>query len=376
MNKKILIIAAHSGRGFVHVDKLLPSLVELGYDVTFYGWDREKVFPRYSLENGIKFKMIYRGWGFANKGLIIGIPFFMLKMTYELMFINKKDFPIIMAIDFDAALPQSISIVVNRIPFIYNIRDNFSMRTTIPNYFRNIIYKIDKIIFNKAIKIIVPDINRVNSNYINLINKKIFVINNGALDIPPPKNLIKDNRFTIYAMGYLLKTRGIVLLLELAKIMPNIRILLAGDIKEDELLSEIHKHSNVYFNGKLTPEKALELCYESDLIFTFYDPISEINRKAASNKWYDAMMSGKPILINEEVEKSSWIIENKIGYRCKYGDLSDLKNTVIDIMNNPEDSNSRGYNGRKLFETGYSWNASMIKINLVISDSLNYNCNN
>ena len=115
MNKKILIIAAHSGRGFVHVDKLLPSLVELGYDVTFYGWDREKVFPRYSLENGIKFKMIYRGWGFANKGLIIGIPFFMLKMTYELMFINKKDFPIIMAIDFDAALPQSISIVVNRI---------------------------------------------------------------------------------------------------------------------------------------------------------------------------------------------------------------------------------------------------------------------
>jgi glycosyltransferase involved in cell wall biosynthesis len=177
-------------------------------------------------------------------------------------------------------------------------------------------------------------------------------------------------------MGYLLKTRGIVLLLELAKIMPNIRILLAGDIKEDELLSEIHKYSNVYFNGKLTPEKALELCYESDLIFTFYDPISEINRKAASNKWYDAMMSGKPILINEEVEKSSWIIENKIGYRCKYGDLSDLKNTVIDIMNNPEDSNSRGYNGRKLFETGYSWNASMIKINLVISDSLNYNCNN
>jgi glycosyltransferase involved in cell wall biosynthesis len=375
MNKKILIIAAHSGRGFVHVDKLLPSLVEFGYDVTFYGWDRENAFPKNTIESGVKFKMIYRGWGFANKGLIIGIPLFILKMTYKLIFIKKNDFPIIMAIDFDAAFPQSISKFINKIPFIYNIRDNFSMRTTVPNSIRKFIYKIDKSIINNAIKIIVPDLNRVNSEYLDLIDKKIFVINNGALDINPPKNLKKDSRFTIYAMGYLLKTRGIISLLDLAKNMPNIRILLAGDVKEAEVLNEILNIPNVCFKGKLKPEKALELCYEADVIFTFYDPISEINRKAASNKWYDAMMSGKPILINEEVEKSSWIIENKIGYRCKYGDLYDLRNTVNEIMNNPEDAYNRGCNGRKLFETGFSWDASMKKIDSVISESLN-NINN
>lgn len=376
MNKKILIIAANSGRGFVHVDKLLPSLVEFGYDVTFFGWDREKKFPRYCIERGVKYKMIFRGWGFANKSLIFGIPLFIIKMSYILSFLKKNDFPIIMAIDFDAALPQSIAIFINKIPFIYNIRDNFSMRTTMPNFLRKSVFSIDKYIINKSTNIIIPDLNRVNLVHLHLVNSKIFVINNGALDISPPDNLKKDPYFTIYAMGYLLKTRGILLLLDLAEIMPNIKIILAGDIKEEEVSFKIETLPNVEFKGRLIPEKALELCYEADLIYTFYDPVSEINRKAASNKWFDAMMSGKPILVNEEVEKSSWIIENKIGYSCKYGDTLILKNKIKEIMDNPDDAKNRGNNGRKLFETGFSWNTSMKKIDSIIVNSLNINFNN
>ena len=67
IKKKILIIASHSGSGFVHIDKLLPSLIDRGFDVTFWGWDRNNENIRSFNKNGVQFKMIFSGWGFANK---------------------------------------------------------------------------------------------------------------------------------------------------------------------------------------------------------------------------------------------------------------------------------------------------------------------
>ena len=45
-------------------------------------------------------------------------------------------------------------------------------------------------------------------------------------------------------------------------------------------------------------------------------------------------------------------------------------------MDNPDDAKNRGNNGRKLFETGFSWNTSMKKIDSIIVNSLNINFNN
>jgi len=364
---KILIIASHSGKGFVHIDKLLPGLVKLGYNITFYGWDRNKEFPKCFHKNGIEYKMIFTGWGFTNNWLVLALPLYFIKAFLELSKLRKGQFQAIMAIDFDSALPQSLASIFNKIPFIYNVRDNFSMRTTLPKSLKPIITRLDKIIMHKAKNIIVPDENRITSFNDNE-KEKIHVIYNGAIEVFPLNQVSHNLPFTIYAMGYLMKTRGISLLLEAGNCLPDIRVLLAGVAHEIDLIARIKELPNIDYRGWLQPEDALRLCFESDIIFTFYDPISEINRKAASNKWFDAMMSRKPILVNEEVERSSWIIAHDIGYCCPYGNVEKLVQTIQHVRSNPKEAEQKGINGRKLYEKGYSWESSLEQIDKVIKN--------
>lgn len=365
-DKNILIIASHVGFGAVHVDKLLPSLVKMGYEVTFLGWDRNNECDKTFVKNNIYYRMIFSGWGFANKWLAIALPLWLIKATIELARLKKK-YSVIMAIDFDSALPQSIAQRFNKTSFIYNIRDNFGMRTTLPKLLRPIIMSLDKFVIKNAKSIIVPDESRLSEE--NKLDKnKFHVIYNAAMEVNPPEDLSDSRSFTIYAMGYLMKTRGIAQLLDASMDLPDIRILLAGIVQEDELMSRIRKMKNVDYRGWLQPENALTLCFESDIIFTFYDPVSEINRKAASNKWFDAMMAKKPILVNEEIEKASWILDNDIGYTCPYDDVRVLIEKIQYIRTHPEEASEKGRNGRKLFEQGYSWDVSAKKINTIIQE--------
>ena len=147
---------------------------------------------------------------------------------------------------------------------------------------------------------------------------------------------------------------------------PNVNFLMAGAVQQDDLMKRIETTQNVDYRGFLRPEEALKLCFESDVIFAFYDPISEINRKAASNKWFDAMMAGKPILVNEEIEKASWILENDMGFTCPYGNLEALVEKIQYIRLHPEDALRKGKNGRRLYEQGYSWDNSMNKISKLL----------
>jgi glycosyltransferase involved in cell wall biosynthesis len=283
--------------------------------------------------------------------------------------LDISKYPIIMAIDFDSALPQALACGFNKITFIYNIRDNFAMRTTLPRSLVPAVKWFDKFTLRQAKSVIVPDENRITAEN-DEVRKKFHVIHNGALEVSRPEGLSKDRPFTVYASGYLMKTRGIQLLLEVAKKLPDIRLLMAGHVQETDLEQTIHKSPNVDFRGRLQPEEALKLCYESDVIFTFYDPVSEINRKAASNKWFDAMMAGKPILVNEEVERSSWIMEQDIGYSCPYGNVKKLAEALQYIRSHPEEGLKKGRKGRKLFELQYSWDNSMQKINSLIKKAL------
>lgn len=369
-NKHLLIITSSPGKGTVHLDKLIPSLVNIGYKITLLGWDRLKEYPKSYHENGVHYKMIFRGWGFANKWLAIALPIFVLKAFIELCRIKKEQFPVIMGVDFDATLPVALAKKINKIPFIYNIRDNFVMRPKLPNYIRSIIQKVDNYVVKKASQVVVPDESRIIDEW-KIYSKKFHVVYNGAIDIPPPSQLPKQRPFTIYAMGYLMKTRGIHLLIEVSKRLPEIRILLAGPIYENDLREQITLIKNIDYRGRISTQHALALCYESDLIFTFYDPVAEINRKAASNKWFDAMMASKPILVNKEVEKSNWILENNIGYTCIYGSVLELKKTLEFIIANPIENKRKGIIGRKLYEEKYNWMNSVRQIDEIIKTQFN-----
>jgi len=131
--------------------------------------------------------------------------------------------------------------------------------------------------------------------------------------------------------------------------------LMAGYVFDEDIEQSIQELSNVTFLGRVAYNEALLLPFRADVMFTFYDPSSEINRLAASNKWFDAMMAGRPILVNSELSKAPWIEREDIGYLCPYGNAEDLSNRLSWIRNHPDEAMRKGQNGRSLYVEGLSW---------------------
>ena len=88
-------------------------------------------------------------------------------------------------------------------------------------------------------------------------------------------------------------------------------------------------------------------------IFSLYNPVLEINRLAASNKVYDAMMMGIPVITNPEVINSKKIKEYNVGIIVDY-----VFNSSWDILKSPNwlnDCKRIGKNGRKIYLEQYEF---------------------
>lgn len=361
---RVLVIGAHEGRGSVHTDKLLPSLRRLGHGVTYVGWDRLRALPRRWEDDGIAFRMIFRGWGYVNRRLLVGLPLWVVRST---VFLLRRRADVVVALDLDTGLPAALSSMVSRRPFVYNIRDNFALRASVPRRLRGVIAALDRWVIRRAVRVIVPDESRI-VGIDEEARRKFVVIHNCALEVTPPAAAEGERPFTVYAMGYLRQSRGIGLLLDAAARLPGIRVLLAGRVPEPSLEARIRATPFADYRGHLPVREALELCFASDVVFAFYAPDSEINRLAISNKWSDAMMAGRPVLVNSEVLKSPWIEREGIGYACPYGDVDALERVLRSIRDDPDGARERGARARRLFEQGFSWSAMETRLGALMRD--------
>ena len=364
---KSIAVIANCSEDRAHLQKLLQTYSrKSGGSVLFIGWDRLSNKKERSEEaTGITYKYLQRGWGSANKKLLLGLPLWMMRVFF---YTFTLDVDVIHVLDFDSAIPVAFATRIRKIPIIYDIRDNFALRHNWPNWTKWLIEALDRWLISKSDYVIVVDESRIEEQW-QPWREKFIVLYNVPPDIPKPAQ--KTNvfhPFTVYTSGYLSEIRGITLLLKAAERIPGMRILMAGRFVNKELEKIFLQHPQVDFRGWLKQKDALSLCYESDVIFAFYDPKTEINRKAASNKWFDAMMAGKPVLVNEEVHKSTWIEIMNIGYTCPFGDTDALVSILEEIKNNPEKAQQKGNQGRELFEKKYNWPLMEKKLDRIITE--------
>jgi glycosyltransferase involved in cell wall biosynthesis len=231
------------------------------------------------------------------------------------------------------------------------------MRYNLPFMLIALLKLVERFTLSRAEEVLVPDPNRITALEDNY-RHKITIIYNCPVDVSFEGSEDLSHPFTVFFSGYIKEDRGINLLLRAAEKIPDMRVLVAGSAPDSELELKVKSHPQVDFRGYLPQEEALKLCYESDVIFAFYNPDqSEVYRRAASNKWYDAMMTSHPVLSNSELVRSSWIREEDIGYLCPYGDVAQLVETLEHIQLYQEEARRKGENARRLYESGYNWTA-------------------
>lgn len=314
----------------VRLNKFIKYFNKINIPVFFIGWKRSKKEDFKEECNHSKY--IFKGGGLRNKLLVFYYPMWML--TVFIYFLLKKDLKKynIISINFDTALPLYLVSKLRKFDFIYEIYDQFAISYKFPIWLKKILFNIDNKIMNKARLIIHVDSNRV-KGYEN----KTIIIENTPEDYYKGENRSYENMKHKFAVVGVLNTkRGLDSILNFAKKNPHIEFIFAGRIIgiSTELVNLIFTLKNIQRFDFMPQNELFKLMEDCCGIFSLYNPNIEINLLAASNKVYDAMMLGIPVITNHEVINSKFIKEKEIGLIVNYEcDMSWNKLASDDFVN-------------------------------------------
>lgn len=336
--KAILYIKGSSVKD-VRIQKFITYFNSKSLDVYFWGWDRIKE-DKFHDDN---VSYLLRKGGYNNKYLFFYYPLWVIIVFFKLVFTSNLTKYNIIAINFECGLPVYLASKIKKIQYIYEIYDEFSISHNFPNLLKKVLEKLDHKVMRTASCVIHVDENRITYDQCNSI-----VIENSPYDYY--ENLERKYEDLVHAfaiIGNISRTRGIDQIYLFAKENPEIQFLLAGtfyDIYYKKLLLSL---KNVAYYDRMSQLELFSKIEKCCGIFSLYDPALEINRLAASNKVYDAMMLGIPVITNPDVVNSKFVSSQNVGViiNYKYDKTWDIlaKKTFV------ERAKVIGQNGRRLY---------------------------
>jgi glycosyltransferase involved in cell wall biosynthesis len=373
-NRKPLatIVATYDGDYFLPL-RLMEAYQSFGYEVAFVGWDRLNNRSRRRMVNGVTYDCIMRGWGYANWTLAVALPLWTLRLAFRMATIRTD---LVHALDFDAALGVALGLRLRRVPFLYDIQDNFDLRHSFPAPVRRIIQTLNQWIIKGSARTIVVAEERIVGR-MTQDRAKIATIPNCPPEIPPPLGMVQDEEnLTLASVGRIAASRGMALLLEACHRLPWLRVIMAGHVEGEELGQALRACPQIELHAYMAQNQAVELVYRSDASFAFYDPSTEICRRANGAKWYDAMMAGKPILTNSEVLSAEWIEREGIGYTSPYADTEGFVRMLTYLHAHRQELEEKGSCARRLYETQFNRKAMNKRLLGVVQEAMNGSVSN
>lgn len=295
----------------VRLSKFLKFFEAVNVATSFIGWNRTHSQKSSNSQN---INYIFSGGGKNNKYVMFYYPLWMIVVFFHFLFKkNVRDYNLI-AVNFDTALPIFIVSKIRKIEFTYEIYDQFALSYNFPDFLKKWLILLDQRIMSKAQLIIHVDANRVHSHF-----EKSIVIENTPTDFYKGADRSYEEVSHKFAVsGLLNKLRGIDQIIRFAGDNPKVNFLFVGEILDKDLNNKVNSMDNIEKYDFMPQDDLFLLMQDCCGVFSLYNPSIEINKLAASNKVYDAMMLGIPVITNVEVVNSKIIMDNGIGEVINY----------------------------------------------------------
>lgn len=349
------------------VEKEVNSLIKAGHQVEILAWDRNN---KYKIkENVINLKSggvkIYRfgipatfGGGFKKniKSLIL----FQIKM-FIWLYKRKEKYDVIHACDFDTAYTSFQIAKLFKKKFVYDIFDFYVDSFQVPKYLKRIIKSQDYKIINSSDAVIICSENR-RKQIAGSKPKSLYIIHNTPeLDTHDvlKRDLrvydLKNNRIKIVYVGILSDGRFIREIANLVKEDMNLEFHIGGFGEYESYFKDLSiKYDNIIFHGKLPYSKTLELENSCDIMVAIYDPSIPNHTYAAPNKFYEALMLGKPIIMAKNTGMDQVVSQQNIGEVINY-DIKSLKLAFDNLIKRQNEWSDISQKMKKLYLQNYNW---------------------
>ncbi len=369
--KRIVMLRSNGVKPDSRVEKEALALTEAGNTVTVLAWDRDSNYgeKKELLSLGDREIDITRfgikaSFGEGMKNLWPYLKFQLSMASWLIR--NRKNYDCIHACDFDTGFMSSL---VNRLVhkvFVFDLFDYLS--TDAKSGFKMWIKKREDGIINYANAAIICTEKR-KQQIADAHPKKLVIIHNSPdllTEVPDFEIKGDANKTKIAYVGILQDYRFLHEMAEAVSEMPEVELHVGGFGKYDKYFEEMAtKHSNIFFYGRLEYKKTLALENACDIMTAIYAPWIGNHKFAAPNKFYEALMLGKPALMIEGTGMSEVISEHQLGRVIPY-EKDAFKAAVAELSQLTEDEKQTlSEKMRALYHEKYSWaemKARLIKL--------------
>jgi len=350
---KIILVYSMATHPGVH--KLAKTLSRNGHDVKLLVWDRERKYQKVEkidsyTTNRFRLKTPY--------GKIIILLYLPIWWLYELYFFLREDPDVIHVCNLDTLLPAIIAKFLRRTRLYYTIYDLYG--STYPGSMPSVIRKFTT--FIEKVGIGFTDVLfSVSEAFFEDIKgariKKLVYIYNSPEDYSSIQASVEHrSEMCIFYAGWMAKHRGLEDMIDIISDLDGVKLVMAGkDMDEDVLEYGRVKLNDFQYLGFISHEEVIHRSMQADILFVFYNPNLANYRYSTPNKLFEAMMCGKPIIISDGIAASKIVTRENCGIVVPYGDVDAIKEAVLRLINDPALREELGRNGRRAYETSYSW---------------------
>lgn len=364
---RIVMLRSNPVAPYPRLEKTANSLKKNGHDIHVLAWDREYKYSQkdciLNLSDGdvniTRFGIPGKfGGGFKENG--VSLFKFQMKL-FVWLFKNRNLYDAIHAYDFDTGyIALKCSKLFNK-KLIYDIPDYYidshGLKGTRLGKF---IQKLENSIINKADATIICSENR-EKQIEGTSPRKLIVIHNA-----PVSKMLQNNHTTvkfqtsstklkIAYIGILANGRFIKEIANVVMSRNDCEFHIGGFGELEAYFEKLsNENENIFYYGKLPYNETLALEKECDIITAIYDPQIPNNYYAAPNKFYEALMLGKPLIMVKNTGMDSIVTRNEIGEVIDYT-VESLNNAINKLTQNRNQWDTMSSRAKKLYEKKYSW---------------------
>ena len=357
--KNVLFIRSNPVNPDSRVEKETACLSRAGYNVTIFGWDRSSTYSlqKRKLNAFGEIITIYRigikaGYGNGIKNIFNLIRF----QAAIIRFLNthKNIFDVIHACDFDTAVPSFFVTNKKNTRFVYDIFDFYVDSFAVPSVFKPLILAADKHIINNSDAVIICTEQR-KAQIQNTNPKKVVVIHNSPPKLLHEGKIVNNSKIKIAYFGILSHGRLIEELLNVVANNNDLQLYIGGfGALEDIVLEKSKSCSNIKYFGRIAYDRVLQIEQAVDLMTAIYDPQIPNHRFAAPNKFYEALMLGKPLIMAKNTGMSEIVKDNEIGALIDYSEIG-LVHGIDELITKRGKWVNMSLKMKMLYENEYSW---------------------
>lgn len=366
---RILMVRANQGIPDSRVEKEICSLSKK-HNVELLGWDRTKNLQQVEYREVIinEKKIIChlicivapQGAGYKK------IAFVMFRFWIEIVKYIKMhalEYDAVHFCDFDTAAIAFGIAVKRELKVVYDIFDYYADSHMAPSLIRMLIRKCENYIIENSDAVLLCSEERINQ-IAPAKPKRTVIIHNTPSDVMKKTSIsIKtgsiDNRKKIVYVGMLSEDR---FLREIAAVIianRNVEWHVAGFGALEDYFRQLEKEQeNIFFYGKLKYSEALYLESKCDIMTAIYDPMVPNHKYAAPNKFYEALMLGKPIIMVKNTGMDKVVEKYGLGEVMAFerGTFEDeFYHALINLISGESKWSSKKNSAQKIYKEKYSW---------------------